>query len=111
MLEGKHMTVASAGKQRQTSRPRPTTTSDYEYGAGRTARRDSFYVCTGKPRTSLRVRTPHIRRMKCACRRILLQVPQKCRMRATIELISFQFSSFLTGAGNTRQHPVIAGRS
>jgi hypothetical protein len=25
MLEGKHMTVASAGKQRQTIRPRPTT--------------------------------------------------------------------------------------
>ena len=27
MLEGKHMTVASAGKQRQTIRPRPATTS------------------------------------------------------------------------------------
>ena len=27
MLEGKHMTVASAGKQRQTIRPRPATTN------------------------------------------------------------------------------------
>src|ERR1700730_5710729 len=75
------------------------TTTDHDQRLRVRCRKDReagfVLLCTGKPRTSLRVRTQHIRRLKCACRRTLLQVPQKCRMRATIELISFQFSSFL----------------